>query len=91
MINKPTLPANIGLGFMTGFLAGIFIFVLMAWMLWQIPLPFEQHNFSLNLEAWSFMTINGWISTVFQQERRFSVKMSCVLNFYNRRPWGGKK
>ncbi len=66
MTSEQKLPGNIGLGITVGIVASAIIFVIVAWLFWQIPWPFPLTNFHQHLEYWSAMTINDLFSPLFE-------------------------
>jgi hypothetical protein len=42
------------------------VFYQVAWLLWQIPYPFELNNFKSHIAHWCAMTVNDWMPVLFK-------------------------
>ena len=66
MKHTDKLPGNIEFGIITGVLVSIFIFVICAWLLWQIPYPQKLGEFNVHIHYWVALKINEVASPIFQ-------------------------
>lgn len=58
MRHDDKLPENIGLGITVGIIATVMIFIGIAWLLWQIPIPAKLIEFTVHLKYWAALKIN---------------------------------
>jgi hypothetical protein len=66
MKHEDKLPENIGLGVIAGLIAAIAIFVICAWLLWQIPYPEKLTDLKAHLRYWTALHINEIAPPLFQ-------------------------
>jgi hypothetical protein len=57
---------EIGLGITVGVLSALLVYVFIAWLLWQIPFPYELAGFKQHLMYWSAMELNAWLPPLMQ-------------------------
>lgn len=66
MSNEQEMPSTIGFGIFAGIATALVIYMVVAWLLWQIPIPVEMTAFKDNLMYWSAMTLNDWFPPLMQ-------------------------
>jgi type IV secretory pathway TraG/TraD family ATPase VirD4 len=66
MSNEQEMPSTIGFGIFAGIATALVIYMMVAWLLWQIPIPVEMTSFKDNLMYWSAMTLNDWFPPLMQ-------------------------
>lgn len=66
MSTEQNMPPTIGFGIIAGILSAIVIYTMVAWLLWQIPIPYELTAFKQHLMYWSAMTLNEWFPPLMQ-------------------------
>jgi hypothetical protein len=66
MKHEDKLPENIGLGLTVGIVIAIVSFTLVAWLLWQIPIPVKLTEFTTHINFWAALKINELSPPLFQ-------------------------
>ena len=66
MSNEQEMPLTIGFGIFAGITTAVLIHIVVAWLLWQIFIPFKMAAFKDNLVYWSAMTLNDLFPPLMQ-------------------------
>lgn len=66
MSAEQEMPSTIGFGILVGIVTAMLIYTVVAWLLWQIPIPAEMSAFNVHLKYWSAMSVNDWIPPLMQ-------------------------
>jgi len=66
MSTEQKMQPEIGVGITVGVLSALLVYVSIAWLLWQIPFPYELAGFKQHLMYWSAMELNAWLPPVMQ-------------------------
>lgn len=66
MKHEDKLPENIALGVTVGVVVTIVSFILVAWLLWQIPIPAKLVELAMHIKYWTALKINELFPPLFQ-------------------------